>query len=349
MKILHILRSLMLVLSCLMFVHCTSEYTPIPGPPGSDGVDGVDGSAAVCIDCHSDSHREPIEEAWSLSRHAIGETWAARGTIASCARCHNNEGFIDVLSGFYFDENGINTANPDGYTVGNPISCTGCHTNHRSFDFENDGNDYALRTIEAVDLFLDPMVQIDLSNEVDVLGRSNICIHCHQPRNSYAIPTGMEDYEITSKRFGPHHGPQSTILEGIMAVDIPGTEPYPAVASSTHRTAASCTTCHMGETTDGLDGSHTFRPTLNACAQCHPNGAPEEASGFSEDMATLESLLASYNMFDEDGYYNEGIYPAILAQAAWNYRTLLEDQSRGIHNPAYVKALLKNTIEALQE
>ena len=66
-------------------------------------------------------------------------------------------------------------------------------------------------------------------------------------------------------------------------------------------------------------------------------------------METLRQLLDANGMFDEDGYYNEGIYPVVLAQAAWNYKTLLEDKSEGVHNPDYVKALLSNSIEALQE
>ncbi|MDZ7614220.1 MAG: hypothetical protein U5K51_11365 [Flavobacteriaceae bacterium] len=43
-----------------------------------------------------------------------------------------------------------------------------------------------------------------------------------------------------------------------------------------------------------------------------------------------------------------GTYPASVAQAVWNYQTLNEDQSNGAHNPGYTKALLKNSIEALQ-
>ena len=43
-----------------------------------------------------------------------------------------------------------------------------------------------------------------------------------------------------------------------------------------------------------------------------------------------------------------GLFSAEAAQAAWNYMTLYEDQSKGVHNPNYAKALLKNSIEALQ-
>ena len=31
-----------------------------------------------------------------------------------------------------------------------------------------------------------------------------------------------------------------------------------------------------------------------------------------------------------------------------NYKTLDEDKSKGVHNPKYVEALLKNSIEAIQ-
>ena len=39
---------------------------------------------------------------------------------------------------------------------------------------------------------------------------------------------------------------------------------------------------------------------------------------------------------------NSDYTPTAAAQAAWNYKTLEEDQSKGTHNPEYSKALLKN-------
>ena len=44
----------------------------------------------------------------------------------------------------------------------------------------------------------------------------------------------------------------------------------------------------------------------------------------------------------------DSVGPAKVAQAIWNYKTLEEDKSHGVHNPGYAKALLKNSIEALQ-
>ena len=53
-------------------------------------------------------------------------------------------------------------------------------------------------------------------------------------------------------------------------------------------------------------------------------------------------------ILQENGRSNTGIFPTAAAQAAWNYKTLEEDQSKGTHNPGYSKALLKNSLEALQ-
>lgn len=369
MKNFKILSYLFIAASSLVFMQCTSDYTAIPGEDGVDGIDGLDGvdgidgvGVQVCIDCHSNEHRATIHDAYAISGHANGTSWE-RGESADCARCHNNEGYIDYLSGLYEDEEGNKTASPDGYDLSNTINCNGCHDpveGHRSFDFENDGNDFALRNIDPIQLFIDPSVQLDMANSIDPLGKSNTCINCHQPRNSYPVPTGTGDYTITSSRFGPHHGPQSTLLDGIMGANIAGTTGYPGRGSAAHRTGSSCTNCHMGPTTDGTDGSHTWKPTLNACVSCH-NGwtsIPDEIPGW-EDYTTLHNLLVAKGYISESGSIlganggnasssNPLVIPVKDAQAIWNYKTLEEDQSHGIHNPNYTRALLKNSIEAIQ-
>tara|TARA_R110001592_G_scaffold54722_7_gene167548 strand:+ start:269 stop:1366 length:1098 start_codon:yes stop_codon:yes gene_type:complete len=365
-----------------MFFQCTSEYTPIAGANGIDGVDGVDGvdgsnaDAALCITCHSSSHRDPIIDAYVTSGHGSGGSWA-RGTSADCAQCHNNEGYIDYLSGNFYakdettgdylkDINGdlIPTANPDGYAVSNPINCTGCHTAHRSFDFTNDGNDYAVRNIDPVKLDLDPTITIDLANGSDALGLSNACITCHQPRTSYPIPTGTDPVTITSSRYGPHHGPQSTVFEGIMGANIVGSTGYPGAGvngDSGHRAGTSCVACHMGESTVATEGGHTWMPSLDACVTCHDTMTeiPEATSSFATNFPILHDLLVAKGYISESGSVlgasganasstNPLVVPVKEAQAIWNYKTLEEDKSNGMHNPKYTDALLKNSIEALQ-
>jgi hypothetical protein len=383
MRALKLAMNLMIVALSFIFFQCTSDYQAIPGVDGTDGIDGIDGvdgidgsnaDAALCIDCHSSSHRDPIINAWADSGHGSGGSWA-RGTSTSCAQCHNNEGFIDYLSGNFYatdsatgdyleDVNGdlIPTVNPNGYAVSNPISCTGCHTSHRSFDFENDGFDHAVRNIDPVKLDLDPTLVLDFSNSADELGLSNLCITCHQPRTSYPIPAGTADITITSQRYGPHHGPQATLFEGVLGANIAGSTGYPGVASSTHRTGASCTSCHMGDSDDMAEGGHSWAPSLNACTTCHDTmtAIPSGIGGFATDFQTLHDLLFNAGYISEDGYVqgagggnasgsNPLVVPVKTAQAIWNYKTIEEDKSNGLHNPAYTRALLKNSIEALQQ
>lgn len=376
---------LALLLISSLLVNCTHDpYQPVDGVDGIDGVDGVDASAAECIECHSNAVRDPIAHQYDISGHAIGTSWA-RGTSASCAQCHNNQGYIDLYSGQYADDDGNPSANPDGYQHSTAVSCTGCHDSHRSFDFENDGQDYALRNIEAVKLMVDENYTIDMG-----LG-SNTCVTCHQPRRSGPTDDGNGTFKMTSTHWGPHHGPQSTLLEGIQGSLIPGSMSYPGIASAAHRTGSSCVKCHMGETTNEMDGGHTWWSTDNACTSCHSSGIPSEVSGLESDMELLLTLLENVIGWEyqyevdsngdlvldgngdpiivldgngdpitlevhgiiHDGHPNTGsfgegaTFTILEAEAAWNYLFIYEDNSKGIHNPDYAKALIRNSIEAL--
>jgi len=351
----------MILASSLLLINCTSDAVQGPaGEAGIDGFDGIDGvdSTTDCRACHALDHREPIQLAYSNSVHGSGEH--VFGKIGgptfyyACARCHSNEGFIDQIT--------YGSPDPGGYGLVSPISCTGCHSEHRSFNFEEDGNDMALRTLDPVTLIVDTEETIDLANVSDVLGKSNLCVNCHQPRTALPEDDGEGNFEITSSHWGTHHNPQSTMFEGIQGVLLPGSLPYPARASSTHRKESSCVNCHMSESSVATTGDHTFNPTLDACIVCHEGLTTFNKDGFqTEVVAQLEvlaGLLAQVQGVDPDGAPItgividdepiEGTFPIVGAEAAWNYIFVFEDQSKGVHNPAMVEALLQNTIETLQ-
>ena len=380
MKNLRLLSLLMIVASSLLFVQCTSD--PIAGPAGIDGIDGIDGvdgidgadtSAESCISCHSNTYRAPIYAAYETSFHSKGLTEGAvnyAGARASCAQCHSNEGFVDYITkgfvnpaGYYgltepelvINDNGTPDDDSDDYPElddrglpiysNNPVpfvtsvTCTTCHSDHKSFDFENDGNDLALRALEPVSLMTDGTV-------IDYGDGSNTCINCHQPRRTGPTDDGAGMFRVTSTHWGPHHGPQATLLEGIQGMLVAGAEAYPGVGSAAHRTGSTCVSCHMGETTDGTDGLHTMIPSSASCVECHSNGIPSD-DFLASDMATLAGLLETIGIVHED-HPVPGTYSILEAEAAWNYLLILEDGSKGVHNPKYAKALIKNSIEVLQ-
>ena len=369
----------MIVTSSLLFVQCTSD--PIAGPAGVDGIDGIDGvdgidgadtSAESCIACHSNTFRAPIYAAYETSFHSKGLTEGSvnyAGARASCAQCHSNEGFVDYIEngfvnpgGYYgltepelvINDNGTPDDDSDDYPEvddrglpiysNNPvpfvtsITCTTCHDTHKSFDFENDGNDLALRALEPVSLMTDGTV-------IDYGDGSNTCINCHQPRRTAPTPDDAGMFRVTSTHWGPHHGPQATLLEGIQGAMIAGSEAIPGVGSAAHRTGSTCVSCHMGDTSDDINGLHSMIPTETACITCHSNGIPSD-DFLASDMATLAGLLENVGIVHED-HPVPGTYSILEAEAAWNYLFILEDGSMGVHNPKYAKALIKNSIQAL--
>lgn len=356
MKNLTLKGLLLIIASSFFFIQCTTD--PLEGPAGqngldgvagSDGTDGVDGTAS-CIECHTAENKEHAQMSYVLSVHAketlhedrtTGEivptsTYANRST---CTQCHTSQGYIDYMTRGTV----TGSAYPDAIQT---ITCVTCHGTHTSFDFDNDGFDYALRqALYPVMLTQDPSYTIDL-------GTSNTCVNCHQPRS---LPPTIEDADengliAVGGRFGPHHGPQSTLLEGIQGGEIDGYD-YPAPQSARHRSGSTCVNCHMGESEDGLTGLHTWHPAESTCLDCH-GSVPTEVTDYATNYDALRDALVANSILEDngDGTYslNAGNYTVAQAQAYWNYVLLMEDRSEGIHNPEYATALLTSSLDALQ-
>jgi hypothetical protein len=189
-------------------------------------------------------------------------------------------------------------------------------------------------------------------------GTGNLCVNCHQSRRAEPNVTNPgETFEITSTHYGPHHGAQGNVLNGAGFAEIAGDIAYPAPGSATHMEVG-CTGCHMGEyDADAAAGGHTYWPTLGSCTECHGaledfdyNGAQTEVE---ELLVELRDILVANGVLEwveEDEAYEPvvGTYPMAQAQAFFNWVGLEEDRSLGVHNPNYVMALLKNSIQALQ-
>lgn len=336
MKNIKFLSLLMIAATSLLFIQCTTD--PIPGPAGEDGVDGIDGTngtsgTAECAACHNVTTTEEVHSSYLYSGHAAGGAVDYAGSRAGCAECHSNEGYIDYAT--------TGATNEMGYDSPTPISCTTCHGEHITFDFENDGYDYALRMPGAVTLMTDDSYTINYENA------SNNCAFCHQPRRTPPEDNGMGLFTVTSSHWGPHHGPQSTFLEGIQGAEIGGSVEYPAAVSAAHRNGSSCTECHMADPDGDINGYHTMIQTDSNCTiTCHSNGIPDNVTGLEAAMLALGVKLEEIGIV-HDGHPVEGTYKIEEAEAAWNYLLIMEDASNGIHNPNYAKALVANSNEAL--
>jgi len=323
----------------LAFTHCTKEGPAGPagtnGTDGSDGSDGVDGNA-LCLDCHTLAKMEGIGHSYDLSQHATGDFVGYAGGRKDCAKCHSHEGFTETL------RTGMDTTAAN-IPIPTAFSCKTCHGSHVSFDPE-DGDLTPLNGTAPFTLLMDQH-----TTTID-MGNSNLCASCHQPRKPAPTDNGTGTFTITSPYYGPHHGPQGTVLEGVGGYEV-GVG-YPEPGSDVHRQQSSCISCHVTYTPWADYGGHKFTVGVAVCTTCHEGATDMDINGKQTEIEgltnTLKELLMAQGVLDADGHPIPGTYTVDQAGAFYNYATVTEDRSKGVHNYDYCKQLLVNSINVLQ-
>jgi len=342
------------VLFVILFSVLALFFISCEGPVGSDGIDGIDGTDGTdglagadgadgnvtCLQCHATDKFEQARYDFAASQHSSGSVAVAYagGNVAwgDCTRCHSSEGFIAFANGF----------EPQHITNPSPWVCGTCHSLHNEFTSE----DYNLRMTTAASIWNDGTFLLKGQDLMELEGGNALCANCHQSRRAEPnIDVPGATFEITSTHYGPHHGPQANVLTGTGFAEFDGTISYPDPNSATHMTPG-CTGCHMA------NNSHTFEPTLTGCTDCHTGLASFDLNGSQTDihdlLVELRDLLLAAGVLtgdDTDGYHPVvGTYDMVLARAFFNWVGLEEDRSLGVHNPSYVNALLKNSIEAVE-
>jgi len=283
--------------------------------------------AADCTVCHNDTTLVYSQSAQSaLTTHQTGRAWHYAGPRAACTACHSSEGFQEMVA--------MGTGVEDGTDIADasPPNCRTCHQIHTTYTEA----DFALTTTAPVTLIA--------GGATFDGGEGNLCANCHQPRREMAVEDGIVN--VSSTHWGPHHGPQSTMLLGIIGEGASG-------SPSSHYSAVqdTCTACHVS------DGNHLLSPSMNrhaikTCQACHPDAKNFDINGVQTEVEALivelEELLEAKGLY-HDGHPVVGKYPEAEAAAVWNYIYIaVEDGSKGVHNAKYTKALLEASIGALK-
>jgi hypothetical protein len=298
-----------------------------------------------CAQCHDDMPHHSIAAEWNNSVHAVTTTDPAGS--ASCVGCHTAYGFVARMEGTPI----VNTA----YEA---ITCSACHEPH---DVSKPDQVRAYNTATLMD-----------GTVVTNAGLGGLCMQCHQSRenatNYLATATG-------SSHFGPHHGPQADMLEGVN-----GYTYGKPIGSSPHKDCVpdTCVTCHMqtdSSTSPAFTraGGHTFEPACSAsgtnpavqltavCVQCHGSittfnfpTVDYDGDGVVEGVQTevanlmlqLATLLPPVGVAKTNLTIDSTWTPQQL-KAAYNYLFVQSDGSYGVHNIAYTVDLLKGSIADL--
>ncbi|MHC4509076.1 MAG: hypothetical protein ACYTAO_08970 [Planctomycetota bacterium] len=289
----------------------------------------------------------------SGSIHGTGTAADYAGGRGSCTACHSGASFSAMIAA---------GKNPSEFREVVDVTrqdCRACHQIHSSYT----AADWALEATDPVALYA--------FNEVTFTGgKGNLCANCHQPRRT--IDGYVDDVNgvttVSSSHWGPHHGPQSAVILGVGgAGDVVGTPDAHAML-----VRDTCVTCHIG-----ANDNHTFEAVEESCVACHSDATNFDIGGVQTEVEALivqlrDLLLAKGSLAAEAeeevvvGYEGEelvpvvetlvvgyhpvkGTYPTAEAEALWNFIMIaIEDGSRGVHNPRYIKALLNASIAALQ-
>ncbi len=301
------------------------------GGTGATGSQGETGTAGTdtCSTCHDDTTLVLARQVqYESSVHNTGGHAERNGD--GCAFCHTSEGFIEgpVAAG------SLDVA----ADIENPTqpNCRTCHQIHTTYT----AADWTLTTT-------DPVTLLTTGDTYDQ-GKGNLCANCHQPRKyDWDIPqVGGGDVEITTTRYGPHHGPQSAMIAGVGG--------YGAfIGSSVHYTTITdgCPVCHMADAAGMDEGGHAMTPDLAGCETCHSGIESFDRNGVQTEIQALydevEGLLFNAGLITDTGSVIKQTVSSAQAGAIYNWKMVQEDRSLGIHNPQYTEFLLQTAIDAL--
>jgi len=327
------------------------------GPKGPEGPQGPQGPAGPsgaeqCGVCHNNSNDLVAKQVqWAASVHGTGMDFERNTT--TCAPCHTSQGFIEVL-----ETGALTTA----ANVQNPVgqNCRACHKIHTNYD----STDWALRKTDET--------KLRLTNEVFDYKEGNLCAQCHQAlAATLPDPTTQETYQITSNRWGPHHSTAANILAATGAIEMAGSVQYGDTKHISY-VKNTCVSCHMAQAFGAQAGGHTMNMSYDshgsevdnvvACTGCHSGLKKFDDKGqiITNTLVKLTDLrnrlaaagildtTASHGVYSSD-LFKPGTYSAKLAAAGWNYLLIASDGSKGVHNPAYINAVLQNSIEAISQ
>lgn len=295
----------------------------------------IDVADLSCTQCHNDTTIIWSKEAQfrEKSVHGTGEAFE-RGENGSCAGCHGHEGAKARISA------NLPPHDPSVEAVVNvsPYDCRTCHDIHTSYTDE----DWALTGAEK------PVV-LEMTGGTFDKGAGNLCANCHQIRNEVPVATGAPVI-VESTRFGTHYGAEAPMLLGEGGFGVTG-----SVSPHYDQLDEGCVSCHMGD-----ERNHTYLPQVERCLGCHADIESFDVNGTQTEIAELldqtKGLLIRSGMmsadYEENGELQHdrsiaGEYPEEVVGAFWNYMFVLNDQSKGVHNPAFARALLESAIAAL--
>ncbi len=315
------------------------------------------GLGVGCFECHTDDENLFLRPKgqWANSSHASADLIdiAANNSDPSCVNCHTHEGYINE-----FDNAGFTAKS---YSV---IGCFTCHDPHNEdFVAWNDSLMGKLRGADTTGLTLLNNGSLYFQFKGD---KSVMCVNCHQAWFDPSRPTSQSTASLKLPvNWGPHFSGQADVVIGAGGYRFTATPVDTSHLDPSIARGGGCLSCHYGSGSGYKFGEHTFRleddsdnsQYVDNCnvSGCHLND--EKFDLYSDSITqviianadTLNQLLTEQDVWDSTGVAHRTDYDFSpnQARALYNYLLYHSDGSKGVHNPAYMNQLLRESIDYL--
>lgn len=304
---------------------------------------------------------------WKTAGTAGADAKASAGVATDCQRCHSASGYLKFA--LYTSIEPVSTA-AERYSE--PLTCNACH---QSGDFA------APRALSARTGYYNYSGAVTGRLQVTApypdAGRSNLCMGCHVGRQAGATvqalsqATALKSYSSAFWRdlrfVDSHYLSAGGQLYGATGYHYPGVSYGNAGVNHTgigSTGAGPCVACHLPAS------SHTLSVAAGGfalCNGCHIDGGilssgflAQKKDEFASALKALAAALAAkgftpltdasgapqYPYFSATNWGGHGDGPGSLG-AAFNYNLLVHDPGAFAHNPAYVKRLVRDSIDFL--
>jgi hypothetical protein len=307
----------------------------------------VNVSAGNCGQCHDALTHHVKNNEWAQTGHAQG--YVFRG--GSCAPCHSTLGYINandpgIRDPQYLGEPESNRVVQVTGTEMEGVTCAACHDPHSPA-----AGAHQLRDIGSVELANGTVITTG--------GDGLICMACHHDR-----------YEANDRAAGgstPHHGTQTDLLFGENAIEygqnMPSSKHWDVVEDT-------CAQCHMQELEHGDvpdyaehkvgghsfslkydDGTNDVIHLTETCKSCHGEiedfnfgGADYDLDGMVEGVQSeISDMMAELTLLLKGQPKGDSVN-----KANYNLAMVTDDGSLGVHNPKYIAAILRSSIDDLK-
>lgn len=326
-------------------------------------------------------HINKSDGTWQTVTKDTGAAWVYYDFKASnrtaCQRCHTSTGFRNMAN------------NPTSYNAGSNVFiatgmqremlyCWACHTDNKGHlrnpgTFVSPGSAYVLPSGRSI--------------PTDI-GASMLCVNCHSGRQTgqYIKEYSGAITGRTFSSFNPHYLLAGGILYRTAGYEYAGRDYSPGYFKHDAVGAASsnfigglngpCVGCHMRDSknhiflpvTKKADGSIDDIPAnADVCSKCHygsdaltPDILNTEAEGYDAAITTLQTVLNNQGMYWKAAhpyFYTTSSWTTAYTSwsnkdtlgAAYNLNLLKHEPGGYAHNRMYVKKLLYDSLDYLDD